>query len=69
MFLLGDRIISEFIKFLFFNVQMLFRNAYSLMTETIFLRIIAKLIYLYLSFPILNALIPKEIVEHYNMTL
>lgn len=46
-----------------------FRNAYSLMTETILLRIIAKLVYLYLSFPTLNILIPKEIVEHYNMTL
>lgn len=46
-----------------------FRNAYSLMTETILLRIIAKLVYLYLSFPTLNILIPKEIVERYNMTL
>lgn len=49
-----------------------FRTAYFLMTENIYLRIIAKLMHswdLYLTLPILSTLIPTEIVEHSNMTL
>lgn len=45
VFLLWDVIKSECTKFLFFNIQKSFRNAYSLMTETIFLRVIIKLTY------------------------